>query len=790
MMNHRHHQQHHSNQFSDSDGVNDDDLSDNSGNSDQEGWQEEAMRSGELFHYRENPQSHEHKAVRNEHMKVISVQVDAQQGAAQGQDLLANLLGIISIKSRARPNNSPGRGDHIHVDALVPGGAAYKCGYVALGDVLVSVDDLPVVASNINQTLALQTSSKQRRGGAGAAHRLKLAFRSRIDDRVPPLLSGEHYDVTGQQGGQAISEVRMSSPGEEITLPGLLKPHGVFYLDLNMSSEASGAGGDDARDVLYRFPGDETRLVAARGILITVNDLVRENFRDRVAVSTMRVGGETTHCAYRRERDDGLLVVAAPGDLYTRTECYELMLDACELCTVMFGSLHEAFHSGQHRLRLDHLFQYMFVLNSLPPSVGGHPWQHRGVHKVSLPADLDMQLNGSLAEFESNDMLTALDGFNPSGRFRRRFTVVTSALFYGGLLVANHMSDDDIGKVRLFCFNHGLLTSQKHQIGLLVIWREVHSAAGSTPARRPLGKKAPFKCGATRRRFWLIVGLNNAILCSTVEMNRGVFPADHVPRPDPVLVNTAHAILMQLEATLNDVTRSMASEQAPLAGADAFVSPPQNQLLSVMTSPFKFPFTSQLSVTSQKSGGGDDVTSSKAMTSSGTIFRRSSSQNSQHAGDTKRGRSLFRESSHGSADSFVTSSNDAEAGYRYMTFADDVNRLLCYVTSDAGSLQFEAPTSGELADTTGVLHEKIISNFRRCARVLRHRLGGGGVTSSHKCVEEGMSFRLKVDAKKSVDWWVVGRLVGGSREMFVCYHQDSVLEENVVEIAFRLLAHR
>jgi len=684
-------------------------------------WQQEAMRSGELFHLceKENPKTNKERIRKT---VFIKVQSSGSYGKKLSNDLLANMLGIISLKKRP---NSTKVSEKIFVDALVPGGAAYKTGLVKLGDILLNVGDTNVTLSQIDDILSQikQTSH------------LKLTFSSNLDD--VPLIFDPDLKLN-PISSRPISEVKLISPSDEPNpLPHLNFPHALFYLKINITSDDS-----EDTDIIYHYPPISTSLTNIRGIFLTLSDITKENFNNHPMTSSLCIDDVIIHCIYHRQGDE-LLVTCFPAPLFTLPQSRQTHDDVIKLMTSMYGSLKSAF-DNRNLLRNNHLLHYIFLLHASPTKSQGAllkhqylPWRFPGVQMIKLPAEADCLARSALTEFESNDLV---DGFDPQACYKRRFVVLSSCLFYNGYLTTNHMSQSDLDHITRFCFNHGLLSCGP-QIDLLVMWREVFRTTSSVQRIKPVFRTT------MGRTFWLVVGCGDGLLCSVVQMNKSVYPRDHTPRPPPTLVTAAQAPLLQLAASprfIEAVRELMtSSSQPPVTCVDRF-------MVHSSTGPQTKTFRFSLSLKDE----------------------------------TKK---IFRERSFSSQGS--TSEDpipETSSLYRYLTVGDDKNRLFCFIDYRNGT--FSAPILHDLKITDSFLQRKLLKNFQKISLLIHQHLSSSEGCDEEGFRLKMFNSSAGDELPDSfVEVWICGRLVGPGRELFVCFSDST--DQNFIEMTFRILTH-
>ena len=803
-------------------GTNDDNSDDYSSSymsdsslEDDPGWEEEALKSGELFYVEEN-KSATSKSDKNKHAgtslddknksiyrkampkptptpedepfvkKTVLIEVQPATSYQQNKSssLLANMLGIIMLKSSSNDASSDKENKMITVDALVPGGAALLSHQVDLDDVLVAVDNVQVHTKNIEKVLRQVNKPIT----------LKLSFEATkslpsiefLNQQLAPIVVPVKPVV---ETYTCITTVLTPHASRKDEFYNLTEFHSVFYLTLSVHSETAA----EFDDLLYSFPAlqlaaNPSRLAQIRGLFLTLSDLIKDSFSTRVLSSTLKIGDEAVHCAYYHVNTE-VLIICLPALLYSLPQVHLVLGKAVRLLHVMFGTLAKAF-KHENKQRLDHMFHIMLYLNASvnPKNTSRFLCRLPGVQQMTLSSDLQNQADLALAELESCD-------FDDGNKFisRRLYTVRGSCLFYDGYLVANHLAKEDLFDVYLYCFNHSLLTvRKKERIGLLIIWREFFLWSRRTQSTEDFYPETTGRC------FLLVVGLKRNLLCVLLHLNGKLFPPTHTPRPDNLYVNSARAILINLDARkFNLGVECQLDQSSPLSlasvenfltsHAKAFSSSSKPPLSTTPNSKFKLRFSSPLKF--------------KSTDESKTTSRKSDSpvKKAQSAEKTgRRSRSLFREKSFSSQDSADNSPRISRQSFRSRESEDgqfDVtagggNSLFHYVKIKTVKGILVMPTEPEVITKGGENHYDIISNFHKYALILHQRLLLKNEKSDY-CTEEGILFQyqpLKADGKKSskvLQYWVVGRRMQKPypHEFYVCYHNTA--PQSMVELAFK-----
>nr|CAB3256519.1 protein inturned-like [Phallusia mammillata] len=779
---------------------------------DEPAWNEEPMRAGELFYVEDNPESGDTIVkngvpILNEmplatgNLKNVFIGVNAASTYERKfpTNLLASMLGIITLDRKIKYQST---NESVVVDALVPGGISLRTGQVYVGDVLLYINDMHVSSSNIEHILRsfIQPS------------KLKLTFQS-MEQQLH-----SHGVTHSTQELKSVSTVQLLSPNKKRQSQDctLSAPNAIFFLTLNVHSETAG----ENDDVLYSYPPIEgsstlpSKLALVRGLFVTLSDVIQDTFGSQVLSSSLIIEGKMVHCAYYHVKTE-VLVLCLPGDNYSLPQVHHTLANTVRLLTVMYGSVLQAF-LPENKLRLDHLFQFVLILNASSGLVSkalpsGSAWKFPGMEFLKLSPDLTAHANSALAELEACDFDDGSSGRNYT---RRLYTIRGSCVFYDGHLLANHLPTSDLNDITLFCYNHSLLgLNRKERIGLLLIWREVFPWSSHT-ATQDKEQYIP----SEGRCFWMFIGLKHTLLCVLLQMNGSLFPHSHTPRPDPMYVNKARATLLNLETChfQDCVSQRLLSTSKPLlAQPDKFLlplsvlkgaKPPSGskQDKSIFPS-FSSPLKSKQSIVSSGQASPQKLKKSQRDLSFGekspqisvkTLFRDKSfsSQGSDESGKsgkaTQQASAYSLEDIQDAIDDVVPS---ASSGHQQLPLGAE-NTLFCYLTFNTLNGILIVPTAKDLNTVNSPLHQDIVKNFKKHCMILHQRFKSSK-SSKEYCVEEGILFQCQKPSQKSeikskppsVQYWVIGRSISRPtpKEVYVCFHNSAA--QNMVELAFRMI---
>ncbi|XP_061566818.1 protein inturned isoform X2 [Cololabis saira] len=795
--------------------------------------------------------------VQQHQLKEVSVYLNPKRLAGSSAPLcdsgglLEALLGVVH-----RPGRRPGQGvsavvrqeERLTVHGLIPNSPAIKCGQILIGDVLVAVDDVDVSCENIERVLScipgptqvqltLETVSSEDRdrlSDSSSVQRMKAS---------PPV-----SQLVRLLWGEDTAELQMSI--------GHI-PHIVMYLSLKLDS----ASPQEEDEILYQYPVSEasSQLKGVRGIFLTLSDMLENVTGGQIISSSLLLGNHLVHVGYWKDSNN-LLVIGLPAERVPLLSLQTVVGDVVRTLKVMYGSLDRAFCKVDHSPRLDHFFCLFFQQLIQPsrlregsstssPDVSGTLFLDGlpAVQWLTLPADIKMEVDNVLSDFESSDFGEMSEDFFG---LRRLYVILGSCLFYKAYLIANHLPKEDLLDVCLYCQHYCLLPlASEQRVGQLVIWREVFpqqrvsGGIGSAPGyRQPQG-----------RHFLLIVGLRHFMQCVLLEAGGCASPALGSPGPDCVYVDQVKATLLQLEVLEAGIEERLNAPPAPcLSCADWFLpaATARDRLDSLTaSSPVLSKIAGAIKGSSSRSRGRSLFSEKTRRSSPQRSLSDSGSEGQMDAGSGSGSSMAPGHSPHstpdsarklgGRRDSLGSGGSDGSGGsgglfkiprmkhpnpfylgtlkktltereseemYNTIKLTSGAeNTLFHYVLMETVQGIFIAPTHREVAQLSGSIHPQLIRNFHHCClsirAVFQQSLPARGRRAADRpqraglgpIKEHGVLFQCKpenwTDQKKAaptMTYWVIGRMLlePVPQEFYVCFH-DSV-PEVPVEMAFRL----
>ncbi|KAG8505388.1 Protein inturned, partial [Galemys pyrenaicus] len=388
--------------------------------------------------------------------KDVSVRVSpgrvARTQAREPAPLLEALLGIVHQAgwSQRRPGG-PGAGPGVAVHGLRPGGPAMKSGQVAIGDVLLAVNDVGVTADSVQEVLSCILAPAQVKltfENAHAVEREASPPRPKVAQTSAPELARLLW------GGGAAAGPREA----------LGAPHVAMYLTLQLDADSS----REEQEILYQYPTSAAsqRLKCARGIFLTLCDMLENVTGTPVTSSSLLLDGKRVHVAYRKDAHR-LLLVGLPAEAAPLPQLQSMVDDVTRTLAFLYGSLQAVQGEGaapweesggagralrralrssafrqDHRPHLDHFFSSFFQRAFWPTRLQAGAGPCASLHEASsaqlldtlpgvwwlpLPRDLKTELDAALSDLEAADFAELSEDRHG---LRRLYTIAGASLSY------------------------------------------------------------------------------------------------------------------------------------------------------------------------------------------------------------------------------------------------------------------------------------------------------------------------------------------------------------------------
>ncbi|XP_060525407.1 protein inturned isoform X2 [Cylas formicarius] len=639
-----------------------------------------------------------------------------------------------------------------------------------------------------------------------------------------------------------VKELMNCKAEDEATLMQALCKHpvGVVYLDTEKLNENK----QPNEDVIYCFPRPLQRnaLCNARGSFITLSHLLQDVTNSDANSSTFFYKQRLVHIVYTK-LDKKLLLFMLPDDRLSIKEVSLLHEQLVRLLEFSYESVDQCFTTERHANQVDWFFSRFFARimsdcswatikqfleqqdsNEATPCLFEDVLPY--VPNLNLQDEALMQVDDALAELEASDYREwneePLD-------CQRLFTILGSALFHSGYLVASHFIQDDLIDVCCFCKQQGFFyLSRSEPVKSLVFWKEVFP---SSCKNFPSAIKFPLA-----RRYLLIVGSGKDLLTVLMEAGGCTESAEPNMGPDAFYVEEAQATLAHVqELGVGELAdRSVANNSG---FGIVTPTPPASKKKTDFMGTLNFPRASSSLVK-------EPAPSAKRTEVTSILKRRSSDQNFSSSlvedvydaySEGSDSQCYSERMSEISDDSGIRQKNDEDSdtdefmdGSQISTSSFDISEMRQSLLSEMGDYVPVQLTVGEtnilydfihLDATEGILispldcnlksqtYHNITNNFRRCCQIIHgvfqntlrfknmpaQDIAKTLMNKSLIAIKEyGVVFEcLYVDEKENnkrnkITYWVVGRLfyMPHPREVYVCYQE--LVPQNMVELAFKI----
>ncbi|KAJ8939447.1 hypothetical protein NQ318_023073 [Aromia moschata] len=347
------------------------------------------------------------------------------------------------------------------------------------------------------------------------------------------------------------------SDDEQLLLQSLSKhPVGIVYINTEKLSESN----QENEDVTYCFPRplEKNILCISRGIYVTLNHLLNEVTTTKPNITTIKFKDRLAYIVYT-SFDENLLLFLLPDNRASVQEIVLINNEIIRLLQFCYETVDNCFTNEQFLVQVDHFFsrffarvlssglwataqQFVELQNLDAKSLQISPCQFEELLLVaptlSLPDEAQMQIDDALTELEASDYREwneePLD-------CQRLFTVLGSALYHAGYLLATHLIHEDLMDVHCFCKQQGLFhLSRTEPVKSLVLWKEIFpyscNRIDNVKVKVPGGK-----------RYLLIVGSAKDLLAVIMEAGGCTETPEENMGPDAFYVEEAQATLAHLQ---------------------------------------------------------------------------------------------------------------------------------------------------------------------------------------------------------------------------------------------------
>ncbi|KAL3279394.1 hypothetical protein HHI36_016904 [Cryptolaemus montrouzieri] len=705
---------------------------------------------------------------------------------------------------------------------------------IKIGDWLKSIDGIEVNFQNINAVFQ-QLSSKNE-------VLVKLQRVAGMDvTKDPPI------NVLNSQSSFVRKLTSFNSEEDEQFQELLCKfPLGVLYLDTDALDEMA----PEYQDVIYCYPKpmQKNKLCNAKGIFLTLNHLLQDITKSPTKLTSLSFNNVLCHVAYLKF-EKKLLLLMLPDNYAKPVEIESIVKEICRMLEFTYNTLDVFFMDNAQKA--DHTFSMFFakVLNggvwtgklkipedisSIPPNDYVFEDLLLAIPTIELPNEAMIQIEDAMTELEACDYREwneePLD-------CQRIFTMLGSALFHSGYLLASHLIPDDLVDVNCFCKYQGILhLSKTEPLKTLIVWKEVFPTSCRS-------LNVPIFKLPDARRYLLIVGTGKDLLIVIMEAGGSTEPPEENAAPDPFYVEEAQATLAHLQELgipelagrfleLNIGHQPIPSTTSNKKKIDVsnLAKSPQGQSRDSLALNKKQEVTSILK--RRNNDHAQTVYTSTYASVEDTYDVRSEDSESQGCGSEKSELSddpimgkkaeniniyeSDNEESENGVDGSQMSNNSfdiSEIKQMLLTETADVqpiqiatgaaNVLYHYVQFDALEGILISPPEYKVESRTQKI---VISSFRKCCQQI-HGLFQNTIRfkdmSSQDMAKSVMNKSLiaikeygtmfecpfldeKESKKNKISFWVIGRLFFSPhvREVYVCY--NDAIPQNLIELAFKM----
>ncbi|ESO89401.1 hypothetical protein LOTGIDRAFT_164993 [Lottia gigantea] len=773
-------------------------------------------------------QTSEKKRERNKDVYLTPRVVDAKRLETSGIALCEQLFGIVLLQYNQKPgtNNTVRRSPALRerkviVQDVIQGSPADFTNNIHRGDMLISVNNIQASWMNLGSIFRALSQHME----------TKLTLKSPLIIGTPPHPSKGSTNLYRRLTNTSVKQ------GEK-TLSDCI--YGVLYLTLDdVSGDQSG---DGTGDILYQYPSNiATILQTVRGVFLTLAHSLVDITGQTAKSSSMLVNGILVNISYIvNDRDVFLLVL--PANRVCLNDVNSLCREISQLLNILYCDMTSAFkHANFHKLDQMLALAFRRVLTSEGSGVISRFFESEaGLRKLWLSDENRVICDEILSEFEAFDF----DEFLPDDVLekRRQYTSLGSVLFYKNWLLTSHVSQSIQSDINLYLKLHSLyLIMATKSLDNLVIWEEIFPSCYSSQCITSLpGYQEP-----SARRFLLIVGLNNYLLCTVLESGGISHLVEGNPSVDNFYVDQMKSTIEQLDEDDASMTECceesiQSNEVSPtLASLDQFLprtrtkdDSPQKLPSSPKTgTPVKSKFSPHFdrqSTTSDDRGSDNSYPNISRQGSKLSYGSNDSTGSSNSASQQKHGK-LGRFSSMvdgiNKSLSVLHLDGDVSADSKENRLSrGKLNVLFNYIELDRSEGILITPTTQQLAVKQNMMMSQLLNSMYHCCSKIRQSFRhnqSSTCSSSHisknkhskqqakfengdvinDVQEMGVLFQIPNSAgspessnkkhhhhtSQPLSYWVVGRRIrseDSEKELYVCFHES--VSQSTIEMAFRL----
>ncbi|KAK9878921.1 hypothetical protein WA026_003744 [Henosepilachna vigintioctopunctata] len=409
---------------------------------------------------------------------------------------------------------------------------------IKIGDWLKSVNGLEVNLQNIN-TVLQQLSGKNE-------VLIKLQRVAGVEvTKDPPI------NILNNQSA-FVRQLTSFTTEEDENLQELCKlPFGFAYIATDKLDEM----GTEYQDIIYCYPRpvQKNTLCNSKGIFLTLSHLLQDITKSATKLTSLFFDKILCHITYA-QFEKNLFLLMLPEMCAKPEELEAIAAEISRMLIFTYDTLENCFKNEEIQ-HVDHIFSMFFkrMINGgqwtgelkLQDGISGIPISDYmfedtlpAVCTLNLPNEAVIQIEDALTELEACDYREwneePLD-------CQRIFTVLGSAWYHSGYLLASHLTYEDLVDIHFFCKYQGILhLSKTEPVKTLILWRECFP----TSCR---ALTVPIYKLPEARRYLLIVGSGKDLLVVIMEAGGSTEFPEVNAAPDPFYVEEAQATLAHLQ---------------------------------------------------------------------------------------------------------------------------------------------------------------------------------------------------------------------------------------------------
>ncbi|CAG9860502.1 unnamed protein product [Phyllotreta striolata] len=466
--------------------------------------------------------------------KEVMLEIDAENrhNLSSDKSLAESLLGLIV--------STLSDGNRVMIAGFCYDSKARQERNIKIGDWLKSINNIEVNVQNLDDILQKFINRDD--------VLLKLQRVAGVEVTKDPPINELNIE------SDFVRELLNSRSEEEHNLSQLLcgQPVGVVYINMDNLKESN----QNYEDVVYCFPkpAQKNLLATSRGMFITINHLLFDLTKSRPKVSSLKCHGQLANVVFTNFNKK-ILLLMLPDNKASKEEILLINNEIIRFLQFSYENLDNCFTSEKYLPQVSHFFFKLFA-RSLSDGQWSTAEQFQALENAELkkchpqfedampvapslclPYEAQIQIDDALSELEASDYR---DWNEEPLDCQRLFTILGSAIFHAGYLLATHFMHEDLIDVFCFCKHQGLFhLSKTEPVKSLVLWKEVFPSScriQNSSIKIPSGK-----------RYLLVVESGKDILAVIMEAGGCTEPAEGNMGPDAFYVEEAQATLAHFQ---------------------------------------------------------------------------------------------------------------------------------------------------------------------------------------------------------------------------------------------------